>query len=330
MVDELAERLAIPKWQLSSVGALELTILDYKVFWVCPQRRRERVCGCRDRNGWSAPGVRSAWKGSGLCTQQRGRKPVETSRGGSAGVDLASADEQDARRMIPTRVLEPEVTDIDLTAADQDTIDRGAANSSLNISMRRRPAVALLVLVLAALGCDSKPDVPSKGPPPLPPQPPTATSGAASVVGAGSAAPAASIALPAPGDASAAGTWEGSYDARKGAVVLPDRVKDKTRTSDDGKLMVGAGKVELTVTAAGDVRGKATGALGEAHLTGKLVDEGGGFLRASWYPDDATTPNAMTGVLYGPVKDGVISAMIRVAGPDAVLVRESKIELKKR
>ena len=140
----------------------------------------------------------------------------------------------------------------------------------------------------------------------------------------------ASIALPAPSDASTVGTWEGSYDAKKGAVVLPDRVKDKTRTSDDGKLMVGPGKVEITVTATGDVRGKATGALGEARLTGKLVDEGGGFLHVSWYPEDASKSNAMTGVVYGPLKDGVITAMIRVAGPDAVLVRESKIEPKKR
>jgi hypothetical protein len=239
---------------------------------------------------------------------------------------LASADEQDARRMTPTRVLEPEVTDIGLTATDQDATDRVAANTFLRTATNRRSAVALLLLVLAAVGCDNKPDVPPPGPPPLPPQPPAA----ATAIEAGSAAPAASIALPAPSDASAAGTWEGSYDARKGAVVLPDKVKDKTRTSDDGKLMVGPGKVELTVTAAGDVRGKATGALGEAHLTGKLVDEGGGFLRASWYPEDVAKPNAMTGVLFGPVKDGVISAMIRVAGPDAVLVRESKIELKKR
>ena len=141
--------------------------------------------------------------------------------------------------------------------------------------------------------------------------------------------PVASIAVPTPGEGAFVGTWEGTYDAKKGGVVLPDRVKDKTRGNDDGKLMSGAGKLELTVAPGGDVRGKATGALGEARLTGKL-DEGGSFLRVSWYPEDATKPNAMTGVLYGPAKDGVISAVIRVAGPDAVLVRESKVELKKR
>ena len=188
-----------------------------------------------------------------------------------------------------------------------------------------RSAVAVTLLALSALGCESKPDLPEKGPPPLPARPSATVEAAAS----GSAGPAASAALAAPGETSLAGTWEGSYDARKGAVVLPDRVKDKTRGNDDGKLMSGPGKVELTVAPGGEVRGKATGALGEARLTGKL-DEAGAYLSASWYPEDATKPNAMTGVLLGPIKDGVITAMIRVAGPDAVLVREAKVELKKR
>jgi hypothetical protein len=191
-----------------------------------------------------------------------------------------------------------------------------------------RSAVAVTLLALSALGCESKPDLPEKGPPPLPPHPGAAGSVAAPAAPA-RGGPAASIAVPAPGETGLAGTWEGSYDARKGAVVLPDRVKDKTRGKDDGKLMSGPGKVELTIAPSGEVRGKATGALGEARLTGKL-DEAGTYLSVSWYPEDATRPNAMTGVLLGPIKDGVITAMIRVAGPDAVLVREAKVELKKR
>jgi hypothetical protein len=93
--------------------------------------------------------------------------------------------------------------------------------------------------------------------------------------------------------------------------------------------MVGAGKVELTISADGDVRGKASGALGNATLTGR-ADEGSAALRASWFPDDPTAPNAMTGVLIGFLKGGVVAAEIRVAGPDATLVRESKIELKRK
>jgi hypothetical protein len=208
---------------------------------------------------------------------------------------LEGADEQDARRMAVVRV-----------------------------------ALVSVFLALSAIGCENKPDLPEKGPPPIPPRPAEPAAMSASPAPSGSAAPSASIALPpGPADSAFTGAWEGTYDAKKGAVVLPERVKDKTRGDDDGKLMSGAGKIELVVGPGGEVRGKATGALGEAHLTGKL-DEGGSFLRASWYPDDATRPNAMTGVLYGPVKDGVIAAVIRVAGPDAVLVRESKVDLKKR
>lgn len=196
---------------------------------------------------------------------------------------------------------------------------------------RWRSTLVVAFLALSAFGCESKPDLPEKGPPPLPPRPTavdTAIASSAPATG-GSAAPAASIAEPPAGDAALTGTWEGSYDAKKGAVVLPDRVKDKTRSGDDGKLASGPGKVELTILPTGEVRGKSTGALGDARLTGRL-DTGSAYLSVSWYPEDATKPNAMTGVLLGPLKDGVISAMIRVAGPDAVIVREAKIDLKKR
>ncbi len=192
-----------------------------------------------------------------------------------------------------------------------------------------RVALVSVILALSAIGCDNKPDLPEKGPPPIPPRPAEVAAASASAAASGSPPPSASVALPAVTDSVFAGTWEGTYDAKKGAVVLPERVKDKTRGDDNGKLMSGAGTIELVVAPGGEVRGKATGALGEARLTGKL-DEGGSFLRVSWYPEDATRPNAMTGVLYGPVKDGVIAAVIRVAGPDAVLVRESKVDLKKR
>lgn len=196
--------------------------------------------------------------------------------------------------------------------------------------MMRASGWALLVLAVAAIGCDSKPERPDRGESPsLPPRPTAVTTVAALGQAVDSSVPAASVALPDPPPSEFAGIWEGSYDARKGAVVLPDRVKDKTRVGEDGKSMSGPGRVEISIAPAGDVAGRATGALGEARLTGKL-DEGNGFLRVSWYPEDATKPNAMTGVLIGPVKDGVIHAEIRVAGPDASLVRESKIELKKR
>ena len=79
----------------------------------------------------------------------------------------------------------------------------------------------------------------------------------------------------------------------------------------------------------GEVRGKASGALGEATLSGK-VDVEGGVLRASWFPVDPTGATAMTGVLIGQLKGATIQATIRVAGPDATLVRESALDLQRK
>jgi hypothetical protein len=198
----------------------------------------------------------------------------------------------------------------------------------------RRAAIALLL----AAGCDSGADRPDKSPPPPPPRPAAEAASATAALppsAAPSAPPAASQAAasldggPAADSSAFIGNWQGGYDARKGVVELPPKVKDKVRGGDDGKAMAGAGKVELTISADGDVRGKASGALGDATLTGK-IDEGAAALRASWFPDDPGSPNAMTGVLIGLLKGDVIAAEIRVAGPDAMLVREAKIELKRK
>ena len=54
------------------------------------------------------------------------------------------------------------------------------------------------------------------------------------------------------------------------------------------------------------------------------------MLRASFVPDDPLAPRAMTGVLIGVVKDGVIQAELKAAGPDAMLVRQAAFDLKKK
>jgi hypothetical protein len=188
---------------------------------------------------------------------------------------------------------------------------------------------ALSVSLLCA--CNQAPDRPDKDAPP-PPRPKAVTP-SSSGSGATDPEPRPSSSAPASASASApgvlTGTWEGRYDAKKGAIELPAKVKDKARAADDGKAMAGPGKVELTVLPNGEIRGKASGSLGEATLSGK-VDVDGGVVRASWFPADPTAPNAMTGVLIGLLKGAEIHAQIRVAGPDATLVRESEIDLKRR
>lgn len=122
-------------------------------------------------------------------------------------------------------------------------------------------------------------------------------------------------------------TWEGTYDAKKGSVEMPAKVKDKARAKDDGKTSTGSGSVTLIISSDGEITGNAKGALGDATLRGKVE---GAIVRASVFPDNPTSPSAMTGVLVGILKDDAIRAELRVAGPDALIVRESAIELKRK
>lgn len=144
---------------------------------------------------------------------------------------------------------------------------------------------------------------------------------------ASSGASPAQSASAAPESMSFAGTWEGSYTAKKGTVELPSKVKDKTRSRDDGATGIGPGTVTLTIAPDGELSGKLSGALGAATLRGTVE---GDMVRASVFPDDPAAPTAMTGVLVGMRKEGVIRGEIRVAGPDASVVRESPIELKRK
>jgi hypothetical protein len=123
------------------------------------------------------------------------------------------------------------------------------------------------------------------------------------------------------------GTWEGTYDAKKGTVELPANVKDKVRHKDDGKVAVGPGTLVVIVSDSGEVKGQLEGALGKATLSGKAE---GNMVRASVFPDDPTAADAMTGIFVAVLKDRALRGEIRVAGPDATIVRESPVELKKK
>ena len=188
-----------------------------------------------------------------------------------------------------------------------------------------RSLVALSAALALLPACNQAPDRPDKDPPARP-----TLAGSASAAGSASPAPAGTPTASAEAAPTGlTGSWEGRYDAKKGTIEMPPKVKDKARAADDGKAMAGAGKVELTVSPNGEVRGKASGALGEATLSGK-VDVEGGVLRASWFPVDPTGATAMTGVLIGQLKGATIQATIRVAGPDATLVRESALDLQRK
>jgi hypothetical protein len=199
-------------------------------------------------------------------------------------------------------------------------------------AMSMSPRVRL-VLVAALLGCNSEQpsrDAPLRPPPGPSAAPQSSVSGASAQRDLASAASSGS-ASPAPGASSTRGelegAWEGHYDAKKGTLTLPSKVKDKAVAADDGKAMAGPGAIDLVVLAGGDVRGKMSGALGASAITGK-VD--GGMIRAVVRPDEPLAPNAMTGILVGQRKGETIACEMHVAGPDGTVIRESTVELTRK
>jgi hypothetical protein len=123
------------------------------------------------------------------------------------------------------------------------------------------------------------------------------------------------------------GAWEGRYDAKKGEVEMPSKVKDKVRAKDDGKAALGPGTLSITIGADSELKGKTEGALGAAALSGKVE---GDEVRAQFFPDDALSKGAMFGIFQGKRKDDKIVGRIRVASGDASVVREAEIELTKK
>jgi len=122
------------------------------------------------------------------------------------------------------------------------------------------------------------------------------------------------------------GTWGGKYEAKKGAVEMPPKVKDKVREKDDGKMAIGPGKLTITIGEGGELKGKTEGALGAATLSGKVEGED---VRATFFPDDALSKQAMFGIVQAKRKDDTIVGRIRVASGDAAIVREAEIELRR-
>ncbi len=191
-----------------------------------------------------------------------------------------------------------------------------------------RPWFWFALIAAGVTACDSHPPPPDRDAPP--PRPPAgASSGAAQSI-----APAQS-AIEAPASSaiasSATGAWEGTFTAAKGAVHMPDSVKDTARDKDDGKAGIGAGKVSLSVSADGEVTGTWTGALGKDALRGRVEVEGGRtMLRTTAMPEDLTAHDAMTGILVGELKGDAFHCEIHVSAGDAIVVREATFDLHRK
>jgi hypothetical protein len=187
----------------------------------------------------------------------------------------------------------------------------------------RRTWISAFALVLLA-GCEDAPRPPAQDP--IPPRE-TATAASTSASAPTSASAATSSSAAATAQSSLTGSWEGRYDAKKLDIPLPPKVPDKSWGKDNGKVASGAGTIKLEISPAGDISGRGSGALGESTLTGKVEDT---MVRASIMPVDRSASPSMSGVLIGLIKGDAIQATIKVAGPDATIVRESAIELRRR
>jgi hypothetical protein len=181
-------------------------------------------------------------------------------------------------------------------------------------------AVATLLacaLAVAAQGC-SKPQ-PTPGATSTPAGSASAAPGVASAAASASAAPAKDT---------AAGTYEGEYDAATGTLYIPDE-KDWANVKwkgDDGGL-TGKGALSLQIVEGGRVEGTSTGGpLGDAVVSGVLMD---GVVTGTVSRKDPSD-EGLTGTLHGKRDGDSIKGTMRLAGGYAHKVREAKFELKKK
>lgn len=195
------------------------------------------------------------------------------------------------------------------------------------MAMFNRPLASFACLfALSVFGCDKPSGEKAKEAASAQPKPTPEPAGSSGKTAA-SAAPSASAAAENAPDNVLVGTWEGSYDAKKGAVEMPPRVQDKVRRKDDGKQAIGPGKVSITINKDLEVEGTTDGALGKAQLRGKVE---GDDLRVQFFPADPLDKQAMFGIVSGARKDDRIEARIRVTSGDVTVVREADIVLRKK
>jgi hypothetical protein len=187
---------------------------------------------------------------------------------------------------------------------------------------------ALFVIAFCSLACEKDDAREGRGAPSALPSVAPPDPSSAAVPSGKTPAPSASAAESPAETNGLSGTWEGKYDAKKGDVEMPGKVKDKVRTKDDGKTAIGPGKITLTIKSDGELEGKTEGALGAGTLKGKKVDDD--EVSGQFFPDDSLGKQAMYGMFEGKRKEGAIVGRIRVTSGDVTIVREAEFELKKQ
>lgn len=184
--------------------------------------------------------------------------------------------------------------------------------------MVRRPALFGPLVIGLLLGCGQG-DEPS--PKPSPTAAPTNT-GAAPVASTTSSASAPATAHP------WAGVWSGRFEAKKGAVGVPEGVAYPVWEKEKGDDASGQGTIELTIAPDGEVTGQGQGALGAFVLRGRADQK---MVRSGVSPAEAETEAAMTGVFTAREKQAgkTLEAKLQVAGGKGARVRTATFVLSK-
>lgn len=157
----------------------------------------------------------------------------------------------------------------------------------------------------------------------------TAPEPSASSATATSAAPAASAAPSAKPVDPKIGAWSGAYTLAAAELSIPSDNKDYKgvkQAKDDPSKLMGDGKIDLTIDAEGKVAGTVEGAAGPAVIDGSVVgDEIRGNVRRK-DPKD----NGLTGTLFAKIAGGAAEGKLALSEGNAAIVREAKVELKKK
>lgn len=120
-----------------------------------------------------------------------------------------------------------------------------------------------------------------------------------------------------------AGTWRGTFEAKKAKVTVDPGVSEPSFKKDKGTVATGPGKLEIVVAPDGTVSGHTEGALGRASVSG-VCDEAS--LTASFHPTEEEGPR-MAGTIVLSHTDGRLSGTLSASSADATLARAATLEL---
>lgn len=186
--------------------------------------------------------------------------------------------------------------------------------------MVSRPGLLGPLLIGLLLGCGQE-NAPSQKPSPTTA---TTTSGSAPL-----ASPSATVSASTPETKHRwAGVWSGRFEAKKGAVGVPEGVAYPVWEKEKGDDASGKGTLELTIAPDGEVTGQGRGALGAFVLRGRADDE---MVRSGVTPSEPDTDDAMTGVFTAKEKEAgkTLEAKLQVAGGKGARVRTATFVLTK-